>query len=497
MVVDPPYADNVQYAELADFFYVWLKRTQGYRRPEWFASYLTDKDEEAVVNISRQHEEGEKTGVAKARAHAFYQELMTDVFREAHRVLRDDGVLTVMFTHKQQSAWAALFGSLAQAGFTITSTFPVQTESQHSLHQAKKNAAQSTVILAARKRDPAAQRGYYDDALRAEIRAVAQSTAARLQAEGLNKVDQFVGAFGPAMTVFTRYAEVRTDTGETVDVLEAIQEAANAVAVWRVEQLAARGLVGVDAESRFVLLCWDVLGAAEFRFNEAMLLGRAVGMDVVQLKAAGLVAASGDKVKLLPTAERRRAAPVRTLQEHQLTLFGEAASGRRRRRSTQRKVHPGDEYFVSAVDMVHALALRYAEAGGGQAGIGAARGMALQQAWTNTGPAALLMDALVNAAPEAVRFPGKKGNKTAADDFPEFRAWHALLKPLFAIEPPDWREPTPLAPTLFDAQPEAGQAGAGWDLDDAGDDESEDFDAADPDGEAADDTGDEDEEADE
>ena len=243
------------------------------------------------------------------------------------------------------------------------------------------------------------------------------------------------------MTVFTRYAEVRTDTGETVDVLEAIQEAANAVAVWRVEQLAARGLAGVDAESRFVLLCWDVLGAAEFRFNEAMLLGRAVGMDVAQLKAAGLVAASGDKVKLLPASERRRAAPVRTLQEHQLTLIGEAASGRRRRRSTQRKVHPGDEYFVSAVDMVHALALRYAEAGGGQAGIGAARGMALQQAWTNTGPAALLMDALVNAAPEAVRFPGKKGSKTAADDFPEFRAWHALLKPLFAIEPPNGANP--------------------------------------------------------
>ncbi len=495
VVVDPPYADNVQYAELADFFYVWLKRTQGHRRPEWFASYLTDKDEEAVVNISRNRKDGEKAGIAKARAEEFYQGLMTDVFCEAHRVLRDDGVLTVMFTHKKQSAWAALFGSLAAAGFTITSTFPVQTESQHSLHQAKKNAAQSTVILAARKRDPAAKRGYYDEAMRAEIRQVAQSTAARLQAEGLNKVDQLVGAFGPAMTVFTRYPEVRTDTGETVDVQEAIQEAANAVAAWRVAQLAERGLAGVDPESRFVLLCWDVLGAAEFRFNEAMLLGRAVGMDVADLKAAGLVEAGNEKVKLLSAAARRRATPVRTSEEQQLALFDEAATGRRRR--TQRKVHPNDEYFASAIDMVHALAQRYAEAGGGQAGIGAARGMALQQGWTNSSPAALLMTALVHAAPDAVRFPGKKGKKTAADDFPEFRAWHALLKPLFAIEPPEWKESMPLAPTLFDLPTDVEQISSGWGMNDDEVDDEENLDEDDLDGQEDEDNREEDEEIDE
>ena len=79
---------------------------------------------------------------------------MTGTFRECHRILRDDGVLTVMFTHKKQEAWEALFTSLIRSGFTITATWPVKTESEHSLHQAKKNAAQSTVFLVARKRDP-------------------------------------------------------------------------------------------------------------------------------------------------------------------------------------------------------------------------------------------------------------------------------------------------------------------------------------------------------
>lgn len=437
IVVDPPYADNVQYSELADFFYVWLKRTQGHRRPEWFSTYLCEHNEEAVVNITRHRENGKlSASEARAKAHEFYQRLMTDSFKEAHRILRDDGVLTVMFTHKKQEAWASLFESLIAAGFTITSTFPIKTESQHSLHQARKNAAQSTVILASRKRDPDAGRGYFDDSMKAEIRQTAQKTAGRLSKEGLNAIDQLVGAFGPAMEVFSRYSEVRTDTGEQVGGADAIQAAADAVADWRVDQLARRGFEGVDPESRFVLLCWDVLGAAEFRFNEAMLLGRSVGMDVNDLITAGLVSKSSDKVKLLTAKERRRERAVRDAKE-QLELFEASGRGRRRRK---RKIHPQDEFFASAIDMCHALALRHAEAGAGDAGIGAARGMALQQGWNAESPCAYFMEALLMAAPQAVRFPGKGRSKTVADEFPEFRAWHSMLKPLFGIDPPEWKE---------------------------------------------------------
>jgi len=456
VVVDPPYADNVQYSELADFFYVWLKRTQGHRRPEWFSSYLCDHDQEAVVNATR-HKDGDtvKTGDAKKNAHEFYQKLMTGSFKEANRVLRDDGVLTVMFTHKKQEAWAALFESLIDAGFTITATWPVQTESQHSLHQARKNAASSTVILVARKRDSNVGRAYYDAEMQARIKKAARDTAARLKSEGLNPVDQLVGAFGPAMQVFTQYDEVRLDTGERVSVADAIQAAADEVAKWRVEQLAARGLQGVDSDSRFYLLCWDVLGAAEFRFNESMLLGRSVGMDVSRLKETGLIEKTAEKVKMLPASARRREKPVKT-EEEQATLFGPLPSpGKRRKVQTSRKVHPQDEYFASAIDMCHALALRYADAQGGQSGIGAAGGMARQMGWGEDSVCSKLMTALVNAAPTGVQFPGKKNQKTAADEFPEFRAWHAMLKPLFGIDPPEWKEPAkPLTLSLDDDEDE-------------------------------------------
>lgn len=456
VVVDPPYADNVQYSELANFFYVWLKRTQGHRRPDWFSTYLCEYDQEAVVNISR-HRDGEKSkrsaknGSAKdarKKANTFYQKLMTETFAECRRILRDDGVLTVMFTHKKQEAWEALFSSLIAAGFTITATWPVKTEAEHSLHQAKKNAAQSTVILVARKRPKYAGLGYWDANLKEQIREAARSTAARLQGEGLNPVDQLVGSFGPAMEVYSRFHEVRTDTGQNIGVATAIDEASDAVSTWRIEQLAARGLDRVEPEGRFALLCWDVLGAAEFRFNEAKLLGHAVGMDVASLEMAGLVSKSGDKIKMLSAKERRRD---RALSSEEVveTLFGPVRAEKKRTKKDALKVHPNDPQFRTTLDACHALALRYLEAGGGTGGIGSARGLATQQRWTKDSSVARLMEALVNAAPVAVRFD--KGKKSAGALFPEFRAWHALIAPLFGVVTPEWKEVKPAQGILFDS----------------------------------------------
>jgi adenine-specific DNA methylase len=456
VVVDPPYADNVQYAELADFFYVWLKRTQGHRRPEWFSTYLCEHDQEAVMNVSRHRTPGagkKAAAAAKAQAQVFYQEMMTRVFQECRRLLRDDGVLTVMFTHKKQEAWASLFTSLIEAGFMITATWPVKTESEHSLHQANKNAAQSTVILVARKRLPDAGVGYFDGTMQEAIRREARTAAARLSQEGLNRVDQLVGAFGPAMEVFSRFATVRTDTGLNVAVGQALEEAADAVSAWRLAELAPRGLEGVEGEGRFYLLCWDVLGAAEFRFNEAKLLGHAVGMDVEQLVAAGLVSKEGDKIKILPAKERRRDQALKP-EEVMDTLFGPVTVPQKRTKKQVLKVHPNDPTFRTVLDACQALALRYLEAGDGVGGIGSARALIRQQGWTKDSPVAKLMAALVESAPEGVRH--EKGKQSAAAKFPEFRAWHSLLQPLFEVEPPDWTEKAPPELPLF-----KGMAGGG------------------------------------
>ncbi|MEE9166551.1 MAG: DUF1156 domain-containing protein [Candidatus Neomarinimicrobiota bacterium] len=437
VVIDPPYQGNVQYAELADFFYVWLKRTQGHRRPEWFSTYLCDYAEEAVTNTSRFRRNGKSASEGYKEAQQFYQQKMTDIFLEARRVLRDDGVLTVMFTHKAQEAWEALFESIVSAGFTITATWPIKTESEHSLHQAKKNAAQSTVILVARKREPGAGRAWFDEDFKQEIRERVRSAANRLEKQGLNPVDQLVGTFGPAMEVYSRYDEVRDPEEGPIGVDRAIDLAAEAVSDWRLKKLAERGLTGVDPPSQFCLLCWDVLQAGEFRFNEAKLLGNAVGMDVDRLYDLGLTKKKSDNVIMLSAQERRRSNPV--TYEEQLSLIGEA---RRRGRGSGRKIHADDEMFEYAIDMAHALVLRFQESGGETGGgIGSCKSMALHMGWGKDSAVARLIEALVKAAPPAVRFPGKKGKQTAAEKFPEFRAWHSILKPVFDLEPPEWKEP--------------------------------------------------------
>ena len=130
VIMDPPYYDNVMYAELSDFFYVWLKRTAGYVFPELFRRHLTDKDNEAVANPARF--QGQKG--AKALAGRDYQERMASIFAECRRTLKPGGVMTLMFTHKATGAWDALTKGLMEAGFAITASWPINTEAEGSLH---------------------------------------------------------------------------------------------------------------------------------------------------------------------------------------------------------------------------------------------------------------------------------------------------------------------------------------------------------------------------
>ncbi len=146
VVMDPPYYDNVMYAELSDFFYVWLKRTAGLLYPELFMVPLTDKDNEAVANPALH--KGKKG--AKALAGLDYQQKMAEIFAECRRVLKDDGVMTLMFTHKATGAWDALTKGLIDAGFAITASWPINTEAEGSLHIKDKSAANSTIFLGGR-----------------------------------------------------------------------------------------------------------------------------------------------------------------------------------------------------------------------------------------------------------------------------------------------------------------------------------------------------------
>jgi putative DNA methylase len=309
---DPPYEANVMYAECSDFFYVWMKRTLGDVYPGFFSEELTNKDDEAVANVARFAAMGRKR---TALALTDYERKMAAAFREMHRVLRDDGILTVMFTHKKVEAWDTLATSLIGAGFKICSSWPVHTESEHSLHQAKKNSAASTIMLTCKKRDTSHESVWWDD-LKNRVRQEARDKAAQFEKDGIRGVDLYIATFGPVLSILSENwpvltSEVDERTGEPKPLRP---EVALDLAREEVVQLRKRGLllgraVQFDPYTDWYLMAWDAFKAIEFPADEARKLALALGLDLERdiIKDKKLVGKKASTVVLqVPLARRKR-----------------------------------------------------------------------------------------------------------------------------------------------------------------------------------------------
>lgn len=336
LCIDPPYYDNVMYAELSDFFYVWEKRTLGRVVPEYFNGELADKDNEAIANPARFAAMGTRK---KELADADYEAKMTAIFAECDRVLRDDGVLTVMFTHKRAEAWDVLGMGLLQAGFTIETSWPVNTESENSSHQAKKNAAASTIMLVCRKRleTGAARQVFFED-IEPEVRQEARMALARFLEAGLSGVDLLLSTYGPALSVISRHWPVYSSTAAEDGSAQLLrpEEALNAARAEVVRMQRSR-LIGhpanLDTLTDFTLIAWDTFRASEFPYDEARRLALAVGgLDVAELEQAKILVAKSGTVRLLPPKERVR-----------------------RGESGQAGVRPAAEHFIAVIDAVHTI----------------------------------------------------------------------------------------------------------------------------------------------
>lgn len=324
VVMDPPYYDNVMYAELSDFFYVWLKRTAGRVYPELFRRQLTDKDSEAVANPARFR--GEKG--AKVLAGRDYQQRTAAIFAECRRVLKPDGIMTLMFTHKATGAWDALTKGLMEAGFTITASWPINTEAEGSLHIKDKAAANSTIFLVCRPRPPkAADDTLYWEDVEPRLAAEVRRRVAGFQQAGIRGVDLYLASFGPALEEFSRHWPLRrgrprpqpeqsrrnrqaalfqeaTDPYEATPE-DALQAARREVKDWRLKQLVQQSTrAELDPATAWFVLAWDSFGAPEFPYDEALMLARAVGVDLEREIVGKLAEKKGNNLHLLDSSAR-------------------------------------------------------------------------------------------------------------------------------------------------------------------------------------------------
>jgi len=304
IVTDPPYYSTIQYAELSDFFYVWQKRTLGDIFPDLFWSELTDKDREAVANPSRFRNMGTSP---QELAKQDYEAKMQLAFSEYYRVLREDGVMTVQFNHKESGAWDVLTKSLIDAGFEITASWAVSTENPQNLHQAKKNSVSSTVLLVCRKRDPDAEQAWWDD-LRPEVANLVEQRAPEFEENDITGIDLYLSAFGSALNVFSRSYPILDSSGEEVRPEVAFAEARKAIANYRFRKLVQTDTAGFDPLTQWYLLAWDAFKAREFPFDEARQLALAVGgFDVNELsKTYKLLAAKSGSCTILTPKQRHK-----------------------------------------------------------------------------------------------------------------------------------------------------------------------------------------------
>jgi len=342
VVMDPPYYDNVMYAELSDFFYVWLKRTAGLLYPEQFSAYLTDKDREAVANPAKFKDLSEKKagGSARVMATRDYRERMRSIFHEARRVLKPEGIMVLMFTHKASGAWDALARGLVEAGFVITASWPVNTEAEGSLHIRDKNAARSTVFLICRPRPPLGDTPeitYWED-VEPRVRTVVRERVETFQKSGIRGVDLCLSCFGPALEVFSenwpmrrgravqrpepaRGTHLRLTEDEDWDPYavrpeDALMAARTAVKQWRLAKLSSvKRQAHLDPVTEFFVMAWDAFRAPRFPADEALKLARVVGVSFDQQLRDRILEVKSANVTLWDSAIRIRKGTVGSLSE--------------------------------------------------------------------------------------------------------------------------------------------------------------------------------------
>jgi len=237
---DPPYYDAIPYADLSDFFFVWLKRTlPGHsllRDPHDPGNPLTPKVQEAV-----QDETKKVNGRPKDRA--FFEKTMARAFAEGRRVLRDDGVGCVVFAHKTTEGWEALLSGMARGGWVITGSWPIATEMGSRLRARDSAALATSVHLVCRPRSENAPIGDWGEVLR-ELPKRVGDWMERLQREKVRGADLVFACIGPALEIFSRYSKVETAEGREVKLAEYLEK------VWEVVGRSALEQVLGTAEAK-------------------------------------------------------------------------------------------------------------------------------------------------------------------------------------------------------------------------------------------------------
>lgn len=300
---DPPYYDNIGYADLSDFFYIWLRQSLKTTYPGLFGTLLVPKHEELVATPYRENR-------GKEGARNFFEEGMLRAFKQVHQNACDEVPVTIYYAFKQSetetknsveatasTGWETMLSAIIRAGFSITGTWPMRTEMSNRSIASGTNALASSIVLVCRKRDPDAPMATRRDfvaALKRELRPALD----KLRTSNIAPVDLAQSAIGPGIGVYSRFSKVLEADGSEMSVRSALQIINQELDLYFSDQDS-----DLDRESRFCVELYTQCAFNEIRFGEADVLARAKNTSIPGLAERGALSSSKGLVRLLTREE--------------------------------------------------------------------------------------------------------------------------------------------------------------------------------------------------
>lgn len=294
VATDPPYYDNVGYADLADFFYVWLRKSLASVHPQLFATVLTPKTQELVADPIRHG--------GKTEAEKFFEQGFGRVFGRLRRAAVNQAPIVIFYAFKQSetgpdgahsSGWEKLLAGTLAAGWSVVATWPIRTERSNRTRGIRSNALASSVVLACRPRPdgaPATTRRAFLAALTEEL----PTALKELQQGSIAPVDLAQAAIGPGMAIFSRYAKVVEPDGSDMTVRMAL-----ALINQALDEVLSEQEGDFDSDTRFCVKWFTQFGWDEGETGTADTLSRATNTSVGGLERGGIFRAKAGKARLL------------------------------------------------------------------------------------------------------------------------------------------------------------------------------------------------------
>lgn len=300
---DPPYYDNIAYADLSDYLYVWLRQSLRHTYPNLFSTMLVPKHEELVATPYRE-------GRGKAGARDFFEEGMFQTFKQVHKFACDDIPVTIYYAFKQSetetknnieatasTGWETMLSAIIRSGFAITGTWPMRTEREARTIASGTNVLASSIVLVCRKRSEDAPMGTHRDFVMTLKRELAPALD-KLRSSNIAPVDLAQSAIGPGIGVYSRYSQVLEADGSPMTVRAALQLINQEVDAYFSDQDGE-----LDRESRFCVDLYTQKAFDTIKFGEADVLARAKNVSIEGLAAQGLLASVKGNVHLLDRNE--------------------------------------------------------------------------------------------------------------------------------------------------------------------------------------------------